>query len=123
MQVTTLLKARESVHGISSDSLGHLYYCTEEAIWRVSLDNSTPQLIAGGNRRGFLDGDAKDAKVDPSGLCVDEKRDSVYFTQTHCVRVLKDGQVTTLVGTGERGYADGKGGQARFYGPFGIVVD
>lgn len=123
MQVTTLLKTEELVFGLSSDSLGYLYYCCGNAIWRVSLNNTTPMRIAGGNGRGMMDGEAKEAKLQPLGLCVDEKRGAIYFTEDHCVRVLKDGKVTTLAGNGGYGYADRRGEQARFRHPRGIAVN
>jgi hypothetical protein len=42
----------------------------------------------------------------------------------HAVRrVTREGQVSTVAGNGEAGYADGEGAAARFYGPMDVVVD
>jgi DNA-binding beta-propeller fold protein YncE len=52
---------------------------------------------------------------------------NVFVADTYADTIRKlsaDGIVTTLAGaSGKKGYADGKGRNARFYEPFGIAVD
>jgi DNA-binding beta-propeller fold protein YncE len=48
----------------------------------------------------------------------------VADTGNHCIRVISPaGQVTTLAGAPEPGYADGQGAAARFNFPVGVAVD
>lgn len=77
--------------------------------------------------RGSADGAGAAAGFDqPSGLAVDAAGNVlVVETARGTVRkVTPDGVVTTLAGSpGERGHADGRGKDARFEAPAGIVLD
>jgi DNA-binding beta-propeller fold protein YncE len=85
--------------------------------------------LAGAPRGGggwFKDGQVDEAMFDhPSG--VTGHRDGsvmVADTDNHRVRrISASGEVTTIGGTGERGYRDGAGVQAMFSYPQGVAVD
>lgn len=76
---------------------------------------------------GHADGDANKALFRaPEGIAVD-KNGNLYVTEygSSVIRKISpDGQVRTFAGkSGEAGYSDGKGNEARFYMPIGIAVD
>lgn len=79
-----------------------------------------------GSLRGFKDGAAEVAEFNaPTGVAVDESS-NVYVTDrfNHAIRKIDaQGMVTTLAGTGTRGYTDGAGDQAQFYYPSHLVLE
>jgi serine/threonine-protein kinase len=83
-------------------------------------------LPKAGYAAGYADGLAGEAKFNgPRSVAVD-RAGNVYVADTgnHCIRVISpDGQVSTLAGAKEPGYADGQGAEARFSFPAGIGVD
>jgi sugar lactone lactonase YvrE len=83
-------------------------------------------LPKAGYAAGYADGPAAEAKFNgPRSVAVDGAG-NVYVADTgnHCIRVVSpDGQVSTLAGAKEPGYADGQGAEARFSFPAGIAVD
>jgi DNA-binding beta-propeller fold protein YncE len=89
----------------------------------VDVDVST---IAGTRVRGHEDGPAASARFNgPAALAV-ARDGTVYIadSRNHCLRRLsRDGSVGTLAGEpGVAGYADGRGGEARFSNPAGLAV-
>ena len=82
-------------------------------------------LVAGSEEAGFRDGVADQARFSRlSDIAVDDEGNA-YVTDRDNHRVRKispDGQVTTLAGSGERGFADGPATQARFADLQGIAV-
>ncbi|MSP92469.1 MAG: hypothetical protein EXR79_11830 [Myxococcales bacterium] len=97
------------------------------AIRTVQPDGTIATLAGGAS--GHADGIGKDAKflapwditVDAAGIAYVVERDG------HRVRrVLPDGTVTTLAGgapTSTLGFVDATGATARFYQPYGVVID
>jgi sugar lactone lactonase YvrE len=82
--------------------------------------------LKAGYAAGYADGPAAEAKFNgPRSVAVDGAGKAyVADTGNHCIRVISpDGQVTTLAGAREPGYADGQGAEARFSFPAGIAVD
>jgi len=76
---------------------------------------------------GYCDGPGSQAQFRlPNSLAVD-RAGCVYVADTanNAIRkITPDGEVSTLAGwAGDHGSADGTGGQARFWAPFGIAVD
>ena len=84
-------------------------------------------LLAGhSSEEGFEDGQGDEARFDGIFGLVMERGGSVLVCDclNHSVRrVSPHGQVTTVAGNGEEGFADGVGDAARFYWPNDIEVD
>lgn len=82
--------------------------------------------IAGSGAAGYKDGAAADAMFDaPIGVAIDEQG-NVFVADTYNDRIRKiskDGQVTTVAGSGVAGYKDGQTSEAAFDTPCGIAVD
>ena len=75
---------------------------------------------------GFLDGAGDSAQFRrPRGVAID-REENVIVTDTSNHRIRKitpDGVVSTLAGSGTRGFQDGAGGSAQFNNPYGVAVD
>jgi len=116
-----------TIISMAADSDGTRFVCTDSAIYAFS-PNGMKLLIAGHKtERGFADGDSSAARFDhPCGITLDGKGNAlVADTSNHALRkiTLRCGTVTTLAGSGWRGYTDGIGEAACFNYPWGIVVD
>lgn len=82
--------------------------------------------LAGDGQRGFRDGDAADARFNGLNELTLDNAGNVYVTDSGNSRVRKispEGVVSTVAGSGERGFADGDPVKASFKGPAGIAVD
>ena len=103
---------------------------------KIGLDGEVSTL-AGSGEAGWSDGPGKEAEFNgPAGLAVGPSGD-VYVSDAlnHVIRrVNPDGSVETLAGGGSegsangkpqelRGFSNGRGSEARFDAPAGIVVD
>ncbi len=96
-------------------------------IWQYNLDTGVVGPYAGTGAEGRKDGTLETAAfAQPSGLSTDGKRLYVADSEISAVRVidLATGQVTTLAGGDlfDFGDANGKGENARFQHPLGVVV-
>ncbi len=96
----------------------------------IDLPSLTPAsahviTIAGSGQRGHTDGQGELAQFNwPTGVAVGPDW-IVYVADyaNHLIRKISpDGLVTTLAGSGEPGWLDGAGAEARFHGPDGIVL-
>jgi sugar lactone lactonase YvrE len=91
----------------------------------VSLFAGAPAVTSGSPEPGFRDGQALEARFAlPSGIVVD-KNGNVYVADryNHRIRKIdKDGNVTTIAGTGDVGFTDGPGKSARFRYPIGLAI-
>ena len=98
--------------------------------WNHALRVVTPggavRTLAGNGEPGLVDGQGAAARFNcPQGLARD-KDGSILVADTgnNAVRrVTMDGEVSTVAGNGEAGYADGEGAAARFNCPTAVVVD
>ena len=84
-------------------------------------------LIAGSfdEEGGFEDGEGAAARFNnPVGITVDPAGCMVVVDSAYSAlrRVSQAGEVSTLAGSGEPGFADGQGAAARFDEPYGVVV-
>ena len=98
--------------------------CSRPQIFSISLDGVVT-VLAGGTEVGFADGNGPDARfTEPQGVAIREDGSVVVAdTRNHSIRlVTPEGDVTTLAGNGEDGFADGNGPNARFYSPYGVAV-
>jgi sugar lactone lactonase YvrE len=91
-----------------------------------TIDGGTVKTLAGtAQTPGFADGPASSAMFRfPRGIAVDGQG-VVYVgdTENHRIRMIKNGQVTTLAGTGVHGHEDGLAASATFDWPWGLDVD
>jgi len=106
-----------SPQGIAADSSGNVYVSDSlNGLVRKVTPNGDTSLLAAGASLVSM----------PVGVVVD-RGGTVYFADAgaHTVnKIASNGRVITLAGLLEQaGYADGTGGQARFYRPWGITVD
>jgi sugar lactone lactonase YvrE len=79
-----------------------------------------------GSDEGFRDGPADSAMFNtPSGIALTRKGEIIVAdtTNNRIRRIGRDGIVSTVAGSGERGHQDGAAGRASFDGPIGIAVD
>ena len=114
-----------SPNGIAVDAFGNVYVVDNHRIRKIT---STGQVItlAGSGQSGYADGEGTSARFStPYGVAVDAVG-NVYVSDTgnHRIRkITSAGQVTTLAGSGQSGYADGTGTSTQFYSPHGVAVD
>jgi hypothetical protein len=95
-------------------------------IVRINLQSNQTGVIAGADGiSGDADGSVALARFNgPVGIAVDEDG-AIFVADTYNDRIrliTRDGQVRTLAGGGEPGFADGVGQEARFDTPCGIAV-
>src|SRR5262249_16318119 len=79
-----------------------------------------------GSAEGFLDGPGSSAQFNtPSGIALTRKGEIVVAdtSNNRIRRIARDGLVSTVAGTGDRGHQDGPGHTASFDGPIGVAVD
>jgi sugar lactone lactonase YvrE len=122
--------------GIAYDARGNLYVADTPAqrIRMVDVHGTVstiagsgdPELFASGVAGGYLDGPAGQAKFDgPAGVAVG--RDGTLYVAdfvNYCIRVVRNGQVTTLAGSpARRGNQDGPAASASFTNPRSVAVD
>lgn len=96
----------------------HTNHCIR-MIW-----NGHVTSIAGNGQKGYLDGNVKDALFNsPEGLCIDS-RDRIYIADTfnHRIRMIDQGQVSTIAGNGEQCLFDGRTMEASFCCPRNLCV-
>ncbi|HEX8163461.1 MAG TPA: NHL repeat-containing protein [Pyrinomonadaceae bacterium] len=111
---------------LAIDGGGNLYVADtgNNRIRKIAPDG-TASSVAGSGSAGFRDGTADAAQFDaPVGVAVDAQG-GLYVADTYNDRirvVTPAGEVRTLAGGGQPGYADGDAGGARFDTPCGVAV-
>ncbi len=108
--------------GLDLDTQGNLYVADSRnhRIRRITPSGATTTLAGGAP--GFADGAAGQAQfLLPCGVAV-APDGSVYVADTgnHCIRRIKNGQVTTLAGS-TPGLADGQGTAVKFNSPCAVT--
>ena len=114
-----------SIYALDMDSAGKLYV--------ADTGNNCIRMISGGTvstyagvcgAKGFKNGATTVAWFDePYGIAVSASG-KVYVAdrKNHRIRLISGGQVSTLAGTGVKGYKDGAATTAQFYDPHAVAV-
>lgn len=129
MVVSTLTATTDLKYGGSSivfDSSG-IAYMADQYNNRISkiLPDGTVSVFAGTGDPGYADGPAGTAQFNrPMGIAIDAAG-NLYVADTvnnYIRKITPSGDVSTLAGDGNAGYADGPGATAEFAYPIGIAV-
>lgn len=121
----------QAYHVALDSEAKNLYVCDlgNRRIRKIELKTGTITTVAGNGKRGVPDDGAKavDAPlVDPRVVTVDKSgRLWILERSGHALRVVEDGKIRTVAGTGEKGFA-GDGGpakKAKLDGPKFLWID
>jgi hypothetical protein len=99
---------------------------TENHAIRVVTPGGAVRTLAGNGEAGFTDGQGAAARFNsPKGLARDKDGSILVADKGNNAvrRVTMEGEVSTVAGNVEAGYADGEGAAARFNCPTSVVVD
>jgi DNA-binding beta-propeller fold protein YncE len=116
-------------HGIAVNKEGNIFFCDmkNHLIRKISTDGIVSTYAGKAGVSGTADGVGEEARFYmPEGVALDSKGNLyVVDTYNYTVRKIdKNRRVTTVAGKGgEKGYADGKGLDARFDRPIGLAID
>jgi len=114
-----------SPSGIAVDGTGKVYVAdTFNHRIRV-ISGGQVTTLAGTGTAGFAEGVAATAQLNyPEGVAVDGAG-KVYVADAsnYRIRVISSGQVTTLAGSGTKGFADGPASSAQFDFVYAVAVD
>jgi DNA-binding beta-propeller fold protein YncE len=93
------------------------------ALRRVTLEGVVT-TFAGTGGPGMVDGPIESAMFSWLQDVASDAQGNLFVSDgdNHRIRVIHNGQVRTLAGTGEASYADGPGTSARFFGQEGLDV-
>ena len=113
--------------GLDVDDKGNVYVAdSANHCIRVIGPDGTVSTLAGVGDAGYQDGLAAQAQFNyPTDVAVDTAG-VVYVADVGNDRIRAispDGTVTTLAGSGERGFKDGRPDQAQFNGPYRLTID
>jgi sugar lactone lactonase YvrE len=118
-----------SPEGITIDNKGNLYITEylSSIIRKIDAKGNVSILAGQPLKTGFADGKASESLIDrPHGIAVDNKG-NVFFCdmKSHLIRKIDSkGIVSTVAGEkGKAGSKNGKGKNAQFSQPEGVVVD
>ncbi|MEA5140589.1 NHL domain-containing protein [Arcicella rigui] len=112
---------------IALDNFGNVYVADyyNHVIRKIS-STGTVSTFAGSGNRGFKDGTGTDAELyNPIGITVDANGNVIVSESgNNAIRkITPAGIVSTLAGSGNQTYQDGKGKEASFYYPQQLTAD
>jgi sugar lactone lactonase YvrE len=111
--------------GAGVDAFTNAYAATEFKIWRITPGGFT-ELFAGpgGYSQGFSDGPRLLALFQgPEAIAFDSSTNMIVTDQFRIRKIRQDGWVSTIAGTGDWGYRNGRGSEAMFNSAYGLCVD
>eukprot|EP00960_Hanusia_phi_P039596 753949-Hanusia_phi.AAC.1 len=111
---------------VAADSQGNLFVSDfgNHCIRKID-EQGMVSTVAGSGKMGWADGAGAKARFNsPQGMCVD-RSDNIYvadYGNERIRKINKEGEVVTVAGSGEPGFAHGHGSLARFRGPRSVAV-
>jgi len=108
---------------VAVDSAGKVYVLAASSQQVHQIKNGQATWFAGGLSYGDEEGPVQLARFrDPKGLAVVGGKVYVADTGNHRIRLIENGQVSTLAGSGSNGFLDGPAGSAQFRWPEGVAA-
>ncbi|MEJ0083250.1 MAG: hypothetical protein WDM78_20385 [Puia sp.] len=110
--------------GVCVDNTGNVFIVNETGDEGILEITTSGQIIKyGDGTAGFKDGSAATAEFGiMSSICADNSG-NIYIADSHTIRRIASGSVTTLAGNTNLGSADGQGTAASFGGAMGLCTD
>jgi sugar lactone lactonase YvrE len=111
--------------GVAVDGSGTIFVAdTYNLRIRMVTQSGDVTTLAGSGAAGRADGPGAEAQfLEPFAIAVDRSGTLYVADQNRIRKVTPSGEVTTLAGSGEKGFADGAGAAAQFNYPSGLAVD
>jgi sugar lactone lactonase YvrE len=113
-----------SAVGVCFDNAGNLFMADQsgdEGVLEITVSGQT--IHFGDGTVGYKDGSAATAEFGfMSSICADNNG-NVYVADSHRIRKISSGTVTTVAGNSQLGAADGQGAAASFGGAMGLCCD
>lgn len=117
--------------GLSIDNLGNIYVADayNHRVRMIDLSRYVSTVagtgISGAAGGGFVDGDVAAARFNTLTELFVAGTGVIYVSDTYNnrMRMIENGMVTTLAGSGVAGYLDGPDSLAKFNHPRGVVLD
>ena len=110
--------------GVCVDNAGNVFIVNESGDEGILEITTSGQVIKyGDGTSGFKDGSATTAEFGiMSSICADNSG-NIYIADSHRIRRITNGTVTTIAGNNNLGAADGQGAAASFGGAMGLCAD
>jgi len=116
-----------SPSGLAVDSVGNVFVADwGNSIIRKVTPSGVVTSFAGNLNTGLVNGNGTAARFNRPNDVAFDKNGNLYVADSYNNAIRKitpAGQVSTLAGTGQKGFADGAGDSAQFSSPSGIAVD
>lgn len=127
-----------SIASLTIDSSGNNLYVADRwnnRIRKIDLNTRVSSLVAGGGLtdcssscNGYQEGTGEGARFNnPAGIVISPDGEYLYVSDTSNNRIRKvkisSGETSLIAGSGEAGFADGKGSIAKFNRPYGIAIN
>ncbi len=110
--------------GVCFDNAGNFFIANQTGDEGVVEITASGQAIKFGDGTvGFKDGNAATVEFGTiSSICADNSG-NVYIADSHRIRKISSGSVTTVAGNSQLGFTDGQGSAATFGGAMGLCSD
>jgi hypothetical protein len=115
----------EVIAGMTETPSGELFLADTKRNQIFRLFQGKLEVFAGSGQLGFADGSAKEARFEYPRVLRSDAQGNLYlleYQQNRLRKISPGGRVSTLAGSAEVGYRDGKGSEARFKYPTDLTV-